>query len=274
MMPLPALPLPKIQNGIDVYHAKTFCRWFGIILVAQWILPGSGGFFANIGGTLAAVLGGAAMITLSFLNNPAIKLGHYFFAAAGTGALGILWSGAAFASFWPYNLLGMIGIVGVGVGSFLWLRNGWSSNVMVFNIVGLSGLAGGLLVPLGGLGGLPLLYGFKLMGVGGLSIVTGIIAIVATFGYLALVVNWVLQVFLKKENADMEQVERHALLLFFFPLVAIFLIGFCTFFGGFADCLKALVTGGIYTWLAIWGVVNVLEHKEKGMLGELMTTEY
>ncbi|MFO0745395.1 MAG: hypothetical protein U1F43_06945 [Myxococcota bacterium] len=272
MIPLPALPLPKIYRAIDVYHAKSFCRWFGIILVAQWILPGSGGFFANVGGTLWAVIGGAAMITLSFLNNPALKLGHYFFVAAGVGVLGILWGGAAFAAFWPYNLFGMIGIVGVGVGSFLWMRNGWSSQIMIWNIVGLSGLALGLLIPVGGYGGLPLLTPFKLFGVGGKTIITAIFAVVLTLAYLAIVVNWVLQVFLKKENADAEQVERHALVLFFFPLVMTFIIGFFTLFNGFSDSLKAMLTDGIYTWLAIWGIVNVLEQKEKGTLGELMTT--
>lgn len=278
MIPLPALPLPKIQRGIDVYHAKSFCRWFGIALLGQWILPWSGpGWFAGLGGTIWAAIGGAGLIALSFIKSPSLKLGHYFYAAAGVGILGILWAGSAAAGMWPFNSLGMIGIVAVNVASFLWLRNGWSQQVWIWLIVGAAGLGGGLLLPLGGYG-LPLIGIFTVLGAPYPFIVARIFVMVLTLGFLAIVVNWVLQVFLKKENADAEQVERHALVMFFYPLVTLLLIGivdlpFGTGIWGISSAVHNIVMFGSYMWLAIWGVTCMLELKERNELQSLMQTE-
>ena len=153
------------------------------------------------------------------------------------------------------------------------MRNGWSQQVWIWLIVGIARLAGGLLLPLGGYG-LPLIGIFTIIGADGMFIVARILTTVLTLGYLALVVNWVLQVFLKKENADPEQVERHALVLFWYPLVAIILIGFFSFFGFFATALHMAIMNGIYLWLAIWGTTLLIEHQQAGTLPDLMTTDY
>jgi len=295
MIPLPALPLPKIQGGLDVHNAKTFCRVFGLALVVQWFLPWGGGVFSwsMFGATLWPLLAGAALTALSFINSPALKLGHYVYAAAAAGVVGILYSfasagalsglggaGAAnpavlkslygfiLANAWPFNAMGLIGIAAACIGSFYWLRNGYSQFVFIMMIVSLSGFVLGLLIPYGG--ELPIIMIFKALGG---PIVAGIFFMVLSLVYLALIVNWVLQVFLKKENADPEQVERHALVLFFFPFVASILIGFFTFFSGFPKALHGVIVNGSFLWLAVWGVTVIVELKNNDGLKDLMSTE-
>ncbi|MCC6622687.1 MAG: hypothetical protein IT385_15600 [Deltaproteobacteria bacterium] len=295
MIPLPALPLPKIQGGLDAQNAKTFCRVFGIALVAQWFLPwgGSAWSWSMFGATLWPLLAGAALTALSFINSPSLKLGHYVYAAAGAGVVGILYSfasagaisglagaGAAnpdtlkavysfiLTSSWPFNAMGLVGIAAACIASFYWLRNGYSQFVFIMMIVSLSGFVLGLLIPYGG--ELPLIMIFKALSG---PIVPGIFFMVLSLGYLAIIVNWVLQVFLKKENADPEQVERHALVLFFYPFVASILVGFLTFFSGFPNALHAVVVNGSFLWLAIWGVSVIVELKNNDGLKDLMTTD-
>jgi hypothetical protein len=99
MFPLPAIPLvPKMHGFFELEQAKTFMLIFGIALLAQFFLPWTGpGWFNFSAGTIWPLIVGAGFVTLSFVPGLADKLkpNLLFLIVAGAGALGVLWSFAA-----------------------------------------------------------------------------------------------------------------------------------------------------------------------------------
>src|SRR5262249_46311823 len=151
-------------------------------------------------------------VTLSFVPGLADKLkpGLLFMIVAGVGELGVLWSwagGGSGAMFWGGGL-GLMGLACAVSGLFLWARNGFQQLYWILVVAGLGGLALSLLIPLGG--GLPLIMIFTQIGAGGgiFGILSGIVSCVLCLGFLFLLVLLVMNVVLKKDQADQEQVER------------------------------------------------------------------
>lgn len=272
MFPLPALPLvPKLHRFFEPEQAKTFMLVFGIALLVQFFLPWTGpGWFNFSAGTIWPLIAGAGFVTLSFVPGLADKLkpGLLFLIVAGVGTLGVLWSFATAGGpyFWSYGL-GIIGLALVCASLFLWARNGYQSLYWSLLAGGLGGLALGLLIPLGG--GLPIVTIFSQIGSGPfgtggvLGVISGIISCVLCLGFIFGLVLLVMNVFLKKEDADPVQVERFGSTLFIAALLVPF-VGSVVYLPAISTMLHLIITGGIFLWLTIWGLVCFFEAKNKG----------
>jgi hypothetical protein len=268
MFPLPAIPLvPKMHGFFEVEQAKTFMLIFGIALLAQFFLPWTGpGWFNFSAGTIWPLIVGAGFVTLSFVPGLADKLkpNLLFLIVAGSGALGVLWSFAAGGTgqfFW----LGGFGLIGLATaisGLFLWARNGYQQLYWTLLLSGLIGLVLGLLIPFGG--GVPLVLIFTQIGIGGaLGVIAGIIGLVLCLGFIFLLVLLVMNVFLKKEAAEQEQVERFGSVLFVAALV-VPLVYSIVLLPALSSMVHVLIMVGIFMWLAIWGMVCFFEARARG----------
>ena len=266
MVPLPALPLlPKLHSFFEVEQTKTFMKFFGIALLAQWFLPWTGGRFSwnDFVPNMWPLLVGLGFTVLTFVPGLAdnLKGNLLFLIAAGSGLVGILWSFAAAGGpiFWGLGF-GAIALVTTVSALMLWARNGYSQAYYMMLLSGLIGFALALLIPIGG--GLPLIRIFS-FGSGLWGVLASIATIITSLAFIGLLVLLVMNVFLKKEDADKVQVERFASALFvaslLFPLV-IAVLALPTL----PTMLHVVVITGIFTWLAIWGFVCFYEAKERG----------
>ncbi len=267
MFPLPELPLvPKLQRFFEPEQARTFMMVFGIALLAQWFIPWSGPAWSwdMFGATLWPLIAGIGFVVLTFVPGLAQNLppNLLFVIVAGVGAVGTFWSFATAGGpfFWGWGF-GTIGVATTCAGCFLWARNGYQQLYWTLVLSGLIALVLGLLIPMGG--GLPLVRIFTSIGDPFPHIVARIFGTIFALGYIFLIVLVVMNVFLKKEEADQEQVARHGTLMFVaalaLPLVY-GLIGFTIF----ATMLHFVLVGGIFMWLLIWGMVCVFEAKARG----------
>ncbi|MBL8786982.1 MAG: hypothetical protein JNJ59_18905 [Deltaproteobacteria bacterium] len=271
MFPLPSLPLvPKLHRFLEPEQAKTLALVFGIALLVQAFLPW-GWTFINIGaGTIWPLIVGAGFVALSFVPGLAdqLKPNLFFLIVAGSGALGVLWSFAGSGLPIPVPLgafytggFGLIGVATAITGLFLWARNGYQQLYWTLVLSGLAGLFFALVIPMGG--GFPLANIFTQIGGGGMLTVSGIFGCVLSLGYIGLIVLLVLNVFLKKEEADREQVERHGNVLFvatlLFPVVqGLISLKLAPFF------LHVMIISGCFLYLTIWGLVCFFEAKARG----------
>lgn len=272
MVPLPALPLlPKLHTYFEVEQTKTFMKFFGIALLVQWFLPWGNGLMSwnQFGATMWPLLVGLGFTVLTFVPGLAdnLKGNLLFLIAAGAGVVGVLWSfagagglaGAVAGSFWGLGF-GSIALVTTVAGLALWARNGYSQANYMMVLSGLIGFVLALLIPIGG--SLPIIGIFKFLpGIWG--VLGGIGNIIVSLAFIGLLVLLVMNVFLKKEEADPVQVERFAAALFvaslLFPLVrGILMLPSLSF------ALHGVIVGGIFTWLAIWGLVCFFEAKNRG----------
>ncbi len=267
MFPLPEIPLvPKLHSFFEPEQSKTFMLVFGIALLVQWFLPWTGPVMSwNLFGvTLWPLLAGLGFTVLSFVPGLAdqLKPNLLFLITAGVGAIGVFWSFAAAGGpvFWGYGM-GLIGLATLISGLFLWARNGYQQLYWTLVLSGLIGLVLGLLIPLGG--GLPLVAIFTQIGGGALGVISGIVGMLLSLGFIFLIVLVVMNVFLKKEAADQAEVGRFGSVLFvaalLFPLVQS-IVGL----PAFARMFHQVLTGGIFLWLAIWGMVCLFEAKARG----------
>jgi len=274
---LPALPLlPKLHTFFEVEQTKTFMKFFGIALLVQWFLPwGSLGSIKTLfswnmfGATMWPLLVGLGFTVLTFVPGLAdnLKPNLLFLIAAGAGAVGVFWSfagaggigGVVAGSFWGLGF-GSIALVTTVAGLTLWARNGYSQANYMMVLSGLIGFVLALLIPIGG--SLPIIGIFNFLpGIWG--VLGGIANIIVSLAFIGLLVLLVMNVFLKKEDADPVQVERFAAVLFvaslLFPLVrGILMLPSLSF------ALHGIIVGGIFTWLAIWGLVCFFEAKNRG----------
>lgn len=270
MFPLPALPLvPKLYRFFEPEQTKTFALIFGIALLGQFLLPGSGpGWFAFSAGTMWPLIAGVGFVVLSFVPGLADKLpGNTFFViAAGVGVLGLGFSFAGLAGspyFW-FAGFGALGLASACAGLFLWARNGYDNLYWILLVSGLGGMALSLLIPFAG--GLPLVMIFTQiggMGIGFFGVLGGIVGCVLCLGFIFLLVLLVMNVVLKKDQADPTQVERFGSTLFIASLLVPFVAGFVTM-PLFASMLHFVITTGIFLWLAIWALVCIIEARAKG----------
>lgn len=272
MVPLPALPfLPKLHTYFEVEQTKTFMKFFGIALLAQWFLPWAGGGFSwsMFGATMWPLLVGLGFVVLTFVPGLAdnLKPNLLFLIAAGAGAVGVLWSfagtggliAALSGGFYAVGF-GSIALVTTVTALVLWARNGYSQAYYLMLLSGLIGFALALLIPMGGT--LPLIAIFKFLP--GLWGVLGSIAnIIFSLAFIGLLVLLVMNVFLKKEEADRQQVERFASALFvaslLFPLVR-GLLSLPTL----SASIHGVIVAGIFAWLSIWGLVCFYEARSRG----------
>jgi len=267
MFPLPALPLvPKLHSFFEPEQAKTFALVFGIALLGQFLLPGSGsGWFVFNAGAIWPLLVGVGFVVLSFVPGLADKLkpNLFFLIVAGSGTLGVLWSFAGFVGtpfFW-FGGFGLIGLATAITALFLWSRNGYQQLYWTLLVSGLAGLVLSLLIPFGY--GLPLVAIFTQIGGGVLGIISGIISLVLCLGFIFLIVLLVMNVLLKKEEADATQVERFGSALYILAL-AIPLVVSLINLPMFASMLHIVLVTGIFLWLTIWGLVCFFESRAKG----------
>lgn len=273
MFPLPALPLvPKLHSFFEIEQAKTFMKIFGIALVAQFFLPHSGpGWFSFSFGMLWPLIVGVGFLVLAFVPGLADQLHPklLYLIAAGSATLGILFSfaGGAGSQFFWIGGFGALGLVSTCSGLFLWARNGYQQLYWTLVLSGLISLTLALLVPFAG--GLPLIMIFAQIttGFGGflgvMLLLAGIIGCVLCLGFIFLLVLLVMNVLLKKEEADQDQLERFGAALFIFGLVIPFVYALLSL-ALFATFLHVLVIVGIFMWLAIWGTVCFFEAQAKG----------
>ncbi len=270
MFPLPALPLvPKLHRFFEPEQTKTFALVFGIALLGQFLLPGSGpGWFSFSAATMWPLIAGVGFVVLSFVPGLADKLpGNTFFViAAGVGVLGLGFSFAGLAGspyFW-FAGFGALGLAATCAGLFLWARNGYDKFYWILTVSGLGGMALSLLIPFGG--GIPLVMIFTQvggMGMGFFGVLGGIVGCVLCLGFIFLLVLLVMNVVLKKEEADATQVERFGATLFIASLLVPFVAGFVAM-PLFATMLHFVLTTGIFLWLAIWALVCIIEARAKG----------
>lgn len=272
MVPLPALPLlPKLHSYFEVEQTKTFMKFFGIALLAQWLLPLGGGAWSWnwFGGTMWPLLVGIGFVVLTFVPGLAdnLKPNLLFLIAAGAGAVGVFWSFASAGGlislvsggFWSTGF-GAIALVTAVSALFLWARNGYSQAYYMMLLSGLVGFVLALLIPVGGT--LPLIGIFKFLpGVWG--VLGGIANIVLSLAFIGLIVLLVMNVFLKKENADPVQVQRFGAALFVASILFPVARGLLSL-PSLSLALHAVVVGGIFSWLAIWGLVCFFEAKNRG----------
>lgn len=267
MFPLPALPLvPKLHSFFEPEQAKTFALVFGIALLGQFLLPGSGpGWFNFSAGTIWPLLVGVGFVVLSFVPGLADKLkpGLFFLIVAGAGTLGVLWSFAGFAGT-PYFWFGGFGLMGLALvcsALFLWARNGFQQLYWTLLAAGIGAMALSLLIPFGF--GFPLVAIFTQIGGGVLGIISGIVGCVLCLGFIFLIVLLVMNVLLKKEEADPTQVERFGSAFYILGLAVPLVVGLINI-PLFASMLHMVLTTGIFLWLTIWGMVCFFEAKERG----------
>ena len=267
MFPLPALPLvPKLHSFFEPEQAKTFALVFGIALLAQFLLPGSGpNWFTFNAASIWPLLVGVGVVVLSFVPGLADKLkpNLFFLIVAGAGVLGVLWSFAGLAGtpfFW-FGGFGLIGLATAVTSLFLWKRNGYQQLYWTLLLSGLIGMVLSLLIPLGY--GLPLVAIFTQIGGGALGVISGIISLVLCLGFIFLLVLLVMNVLLKKEEADPEQVERFGSALYILALAIPFVVSLINL-PMFATMLHFIVVTGIFLWLTIWGLVCLFEARAKG----------
>ncbi len=84
-------------------------------------------------------------------------------------------------------------------------------------------------------------------------------------GFIFLLVLLVMNVLLKKEEADPVQVERFGSALFILALALPFVVSLIWIaMSMFATMLHFMLTTGIFVWLTIWGLVCLLESRAKG----------
>lgn len=267
MFPLPALPLvPKLHSFFEPEQAKTFALVFGIALLGQFLLPGTGpGWFTFNAGAIWPLLVGVGFVVLSFVPGLADKLkpNLFFLIVAGAGTVGVLWSFAGFAGT-PFFWMGGFGLIGLATACtalFLWSRNGYQQLYWTLLVSGIAGLLLSLLIPFGF--GFPLVAIFTQIGGGIFGILGGIVGLVLCLGFIFLLVLLVMNVLLKKEDADAAQVERFGSTLFIAGLlvptvVAIFNLP------ALATVLHIVVVTGVFLWLTIWGLVCFFEARAKG----------
>lgn len=267
MVPLPAIPmLPKLHSFFEVEQAKTFMKFFGIALLVQWFLPWTGPVMSwnMFGATLWPLLVGIGFVVLTFVPglSDQLKPNLLFLIAAGCGAVGVFWSfaGAGGPVFWGGGF-GLVGLAVTITGLFLWARNGYQQLYWTLVLSGLIGLVLSLVIPFGGT--LPLIAIFTQIGGGIWGILAGVVGIVTALAMIGLIVLLVMNVFLKKDEADPVQVERFGSVLFVASLLFPFLQGL---FGLplLATVLHGVVVGGIFLWLTIWGLVCFYEAKARG----------
>jgi hypothetical protein len=265
MVPLPALPLlPKLHSYFEVEQTKTFMKFFGIALLVQWFLPWAGGAWSwnNFAATLWPLLVGLGFTVLTFVPGLAdnLKGNLLFLIAAGAGAVGVLWSFAAAGGlFWGAGF-GAIALVTTVTALMLWARNGYSQTYYMMLLSGLIGFVLALLVPLGG--GLPLIRIFS-FGSGLWGVLGSIATIIVSLAFIGLIVLLVMNVFLKKEEADQVQVERFASAFFVASLLFPVVVGIFAL-PMLSAMLHVVVISGCFTWLAIWGLVCFFEAKSRG----------
>lgn len=267
MFPLPAIPLlPKLHRFFEPEQARTFMLVFGIALLAQWFIPWSGPIWSwdMFGSTLWPLLTGIGFVVLSFVPGLAANLNSnlLFLIVAGAGAIGTFWSFATAGGpfFWGWGF-GTIGVAVTCTGLFLWARNGYQQLYWTLLLSGLIAIVLGLLIPMGG--GLPLIRIFTSIGDPAPHIVARIFGTLFALGYIFLIVLLVMNVFLKKEQADKTQVERFGALMFVAALALPVVYGLISFVF-LATMLHFVLVGGIFMWLFIWGMVCVFEAKAKG----------
>ncbi len=267
MFPLPELPfVPKLHSFFEPEQSKTFMLVFGVALLVQWFLPWSGPMMSwdAFGMTLWPLLAGLGFTVLSFVPGlkDQLKPNLLFIITAGAGTLGVLWSFAAGGShlFWASGL-GLIGLASAITGLFLWARNGFSQLYWTLLLSGLIGLGLGLVVPLGG--GIPLVAIFTQIGGGLLGVLSGIVGLVLCLAFIALIVLVVMNVFLKKENADLAEVARFGS-VFFIAALAIPVVQGIVGLPALSSILHLVVTTGIFLWLTVWGLVCFFEAKARG----------
>lgn len=272
MFPLPALPLvPKLHRFFEPEQTKTFALVFGIALLGQFLLPWPGpGWFLFGGPTIWPLLAGVAFLVFTFVPGLADKLpGNTFFViAAGIGFIGL---GFSFAGVFPIPFIfwftgfGVLGIAALCTGLFLWARNGYDNLYWVLVVSGLGGLLLSLLIPMG-IHGFPLVAIFSQiggMGLGFFGVLGGILSCVLSLAFIGALVLLVMNVVLKKGDADQAQVERFGSTIFvsalLFPFVAAFFA-----MPMFSGMIHTVITMGIFLWLTIWGAVCILEARAKG----------
>jgi hypothetical protein len=274
MFPLPALPLvPKLHSFFEIEQAKTFMLIFGIALLVQFFLPWGGpfGWLNFSAGTIWPLIVGAGFVTLSFVPGLADKLNPnlLFLIVAGSGTLGLLWSfaGGAGSQFFWIGGFGALGLASTCAGLFLWARNGYQQLYWTLVLSGLIGLTLSLLIPF--VGGLPLVMIFTQITTGGggfmgvMLLLAGIIGCALCLGFLFLIVLLVMNVLLKKEDAEQEQIERFGATLFIAGLAVPFVYGLISL-GMFALWMHVLIISGIFLWLTIWGTVCFFEARSRG----------
>lgn len=264
MVPLPALPLlPKLHTFFEVDQTKTFMKFFGIALLVQWFLPWGIGWSWNMfGATMWPLLVGLGFTVLTFVPGLAdnLKGKLLFLIAAGAGAVGVLWSFAtAGGLFWGAGF-GSIALVTTVTALILWARNGYSQANYMMLLSGLIGFALALLIPIGG--GLPLIRIFS-FGSGLWGILGSVATIITSLAFIGLIVLLVMNVFLKKEDADQVQVERFASALYVASLLFPLVVGLLAL-PTLSLALHVVVIGGVFTWLTIWGLVCFFEAKNRG----------
>ncbi len=270
MFPLPALPLvPKLHRFFEPEQTKTFALIFGIALLVQSFLPWSGPGWFNFGGSgIWPMIAGVGLVVLTFVPGLADKLpGNTFFViAAGVGVLGLGFSFAGIAGspyFW-FAGFGALGLAATCTGLFLWARNGYDNLSWVLVVSGLGGMVLSLIIPFGA--GVPLVMIFTQiggMGLGVFGVLGGIVGCVLCLGFIFLLVLLVMNVVLKKDQADPTQVERFGSTLFIASLLVPFVAGFVTM-PLFAHMLHFVLTTGIFLWLSIWALVCIIEARAKG----------
>ncbi len=270
MIPLPALPLPRIFKAFDPANAKAFAMILGPALLIQWLLPWAGGKLWSWSGpmmsaSLFSLIAGIGLTVLAYAPLAGVKRGHIFAAAAGSGLVGILWTGAAAGgAYFFLSLFGALGLSLTVATLSMWVRNGHKPLYTNLLWGGLVLLALGLLLPIGGGGGIPLVEIFAVFGKEMFNIVGRIFFMLLSLGFLFLLVLLVMNVLLKGDKADREQVERTALALFWYPWPALFIFGLFRFFFGFGPSMHLIVILGSFVFLTTFGLVAFFEHTGRG----------
>jgi hypothetical protein len=270
MIPLPALPLPRVFKAFDPANAKAFAMILGPALLIQWLLPWAGGKAWSwssgiLSGSLFSLIAGIGLTVLAYAPLAGVKRGHIFAATAGAGLVGVLWTGAAMGgTYFFLSLFGTLGLSLTVATLSLWVRNGHKPLYTNLLWGGLVLLALGLLLPIGGGGGIPLVEMFSVLGQKMFNIVGRIFFMLLSLGFLFILVLLEMNVVLKGDKADRDQVERTALVLFWYPWPALFIFGLFTFFFGFGPSMHLIVIMGSFVFLSTFGLVAFFEHTGRG----------
>ena len=294
MFPIPALPLPKLHTRVEPYDARTLALVCGFAIAGQAVLPsgspvsaavgaagltgeaavaaaraaaaagvGGGGLF-NVASMIGGLLIGGGLIALYFLWPPKLKQGHRVLILGGAGVLGMLWSfTGGLGGFFFTTAFGLMGMAAIGIGLNLWSRNGYSKDAWIFVVSGLGAIAAALLIPIG-YGTLPVVFTFSQLGVPWMNIVGRIFYLILALGGIGLFVLLLLNVVLKKEDADPEQVQRFWPVLYFYVPVSLFLVGLFSFFGYFSINLHSIIVDMAYLTLVVWAGTIFMEARQRG----------